>query len=147
MSRIYNKNVIKAKWAYSTQEIAELLNVHPKTVVRWVKDGLTIVPDSYPYLIMGYELIKYLSRQQNQRKCSIQQDEFFCVKCRQARKSKNGEVKVLFTGKIFADGSKEVYILGICECCGISLFRFTSDKQLKNTFHLFNITNKEAFDV
>ena len=57
--------------------------------------------------------------------------EFFCTKCKSARKSVPDNIFIEITNKRMGKMAKQVFIKGICEICNTSLFLFSSDRKLK----------------
>lgn len=84
MSKTYKLKVIKTRESYTTKRISEELNVHPRTIQYWYKEGLKTLDNKKPFLVMGYELKAFLEKKQKERKCTLKPDEFYCTKCRRA---------------------------------------------------------------
>ena len=133
MKKNYDVRKIKKHYSYITSEICELLKVHPRTVQTWVSKGLEVInPDSKPFLVMGYELERFLKEQRTSRRIKLQQDEFYCNRCKTATKSNTESIKFIDTGLTIGNDSKQVIIKGICQACGIKVNRFSTDKHAKN---------------
>ena len=127
MSANYNPNLIRVKRSYSPSEIASLFGINRKTCSRWIKnEGLKVIEkNTNPLLIMGQDLKNFITKKRLKRKTKLKSDEYFCVKCNNARKAKSGSEKIVKTGKTIGLKKKEQEKkTGICESCGTKLNRF-----------------------
>ena len=130
--RRYNANKVRARHTYSFLEISELFGIHLRTVQRWGKRGLQVLDSTTkPYLVMGSDLIEFLKRERAKRRISLKDGEFYCSRCRDARKSIKDKFRIEETGRFLGKESKQVMIRGECEDCGNQLYRLSSSKQIK----------------
>lgn len=130
--RNHNPNLIKERHSYSFAEISETLNVHPRTVQCWHKQGLKVLDEaSKPYLVYGGDLKQFLKSKQQTQKHPLKTGEFFCPKCRAARESLPENITFEVTQKTLGKTSKQAFIRGICEVCGQQLLLFSSDKKIE----------------
>ena len=123
----YNTRLIKSRRSYNITEMAELLGVDRKTCQRWIKQGgLKVVEKGVnPLLIMGADLISFLREKEEQRRCELREDEFFCMKCRRAVKARVESEEVVKTGKkIGKNGLEQFKKIGVCGVCGTELNRY-----------------------
>jgi len=128
--RKYNPNLIKAKHSYSLAEIAELYKIHPRTAQLWHKAGLKAIDEAMrPYLFIGAEIRRFLKEIAQNRKHPLKEGEFYCVKCREPRRSLNNELTIEATNKKLGKTCKQTFIRGICEACKQPLRLFYSDKK------------------
>ena len=128
----YNTNLVKARHSYTLKETAELFNLHTGTVQRWRKEGLRVIDDgSKPFLVIGEEIKRFLKEKSRKRKHPLGPGEFFCTKCKTARKSQLDKLSVEISGKTLGKIHKQVIVKGICEVCNQRLFRFSSDRKVK----------------
>lgn len=131
-NRRHNYHRIKANDSYTLKEIAEKLKVHVRTVQQWRKCGMKTIDDnSKPYLVLGTELKRFLKEQRQIRKVSLNQNEFYCTKCRCARESIPNQVSILYTNKIVGKNQKLVHILGLCNKCGSKMYRFSTETKME----------------
>lgn len=137
--RHYNTRIIKQMHSYPLEEISKLYKINVRTIRAWIKEGLKIVSGLYPYLVMGYELKKFLDSKKIKQKCKLNQNEFWCTRCRTARQSQNNEVNLKYSGLTIGNGLKEFTIQGICEVCGNKLNRFSNDSKLEQVKQSFII--------
>lgn len=139
MAKKYNTRIIKLNYAYRLEKIADLYGIGKRTVYYWLKEGLQIVEGIYPYLVKGSELKRFLDKKQQDRKTKLAENEFFCTKCRQARKPLNNVVSLKYSGKTIGRGIKDFAIQGICEVCGTKLNRISNENKLIEVKQLFEI--------
>lgn len=129
MNRRYNTRLIRKRRTYSTKEIAALFGIHTRSVQQWVaKSGLLpIKGSSNPYLIYGDALFNFLTAKRQKRKCSLQADEFYCLKCKCGRKGISTEAVITQTTiRIGNQGKFKEIRTSKCEVCGKKLFRFST---------------------
>lgn len=126
MAKKYNIHRISKRKTYTVKEIAVLLGVHVRTVQGWLSHGLKPVENSIPYLIQGEELAQFLNEKQCERRNKLALDEFYCVKCRQARKSLSGSTHTSITQKLMGGGKTLIVIKALCEVCGGKINRFNA---------------------
>ncbi len=87
MAKRYPAHRIKIHRSYTVEEVALLLGAHAQTVRGWVQSGtLPVCGEQRPILIIGAELRAYLVRRQERAKRRLGPDEFYCLKCRGARR-------------------------------------------------------------
>ena len=128
MSKKYELRKIKTKRSYTFKEIADLLDVHVRTVQAWHSEGLNPLEGSNnPYLVMGKDLKMYLKLQTEKHKVTLGLNEFYCMRCRKAVIPK----KVYkYIGGIKIGGNKpSVRLSGICPTCSRKVNKFTSNDQ------------------
>lgn len=125
-----NPNLIKSRRSYTFAEIAKVLKVHIRTVRTWSKQGLQLMDNSRPYLVYGEELKRFLKEKNNKYRVKLQPDEFYCTTCRAARKSKPTKITRKVTGKRLGQHHMQIQTKGVCNICGRSLYRFSSDRKI-----------------
>lgn len=130
--RTFNPRLIKARHSYSLAEVAELYGTHPRTVQRWRKEGLLVLDEaSRPFLVMGSSVQDFLRERQTKRKHPLRPGEFFCPRCRCARRSSPGAFLIEITTKRLGKAGQQALIRGRCEACGQRLLRFSSGRQVR----------------
>lgn len=143
MGKTYNIRLIKHRESYTLKQISETLNVHPRTVQEWRKEGLKTISTEKPFLVMGYDLKEFLNKKLQSRKTKLEANQFYCTKCRRAVTSKNNEVHLASLNKtIGKQGFKALIIKGVCQECETKLNKFSHEgrlQELKNTFTVANI--------
>lgn len=123
----YNTHLITLRRSYSIKDMALLLGIDQRTCHRWIKnEGLKVIEENArPFLIMGADLANFIKTKKAKAKIPLRDDEYFCLKCRKAVKSKAGSEKIIQTGKkIGKDNLEQVKKIGLCEVCGTKINRF-----------------------
>ena len=92
MARRKGWRAVKKHLNYTICEAARNQQVSKGTVLRWTRNGLFCLKDRRPFLILGHDLIAFL-KALNPPKQSLKPDEFFCFKCKAARKPAFGEAE------------------------------------------------------
>lgn len=130
--RKHNPNLVRARHSYTSSEIAEIYNLHIRTVRDWKKQGLQLLDEtSKPYLVLGEEVKRFLREKTLKRKHPLKPGEFFCPKCHNPRKSIPDQVSVKITDRKLGKKYRQAIVKGICEACGCSLNLFSSDKKIQ----------------
>ncbi len=115
---------------YDFKMIAELLKIHVRTVQTWHKDGLVVTNEaSHPYLVMGYDLKQFLINRNSSRKVKLNEDEFYCLKCRCSTRSDRESLHYECTNKRVGKDKLQIIIHGKCITCGSEVNRFSSYSQ------------------
>lgn len=136
-SRALRLNRIKTDCSYSVAEICQLLSVHKNTVRQWIRNGLLPIDDLKPYLIYGKDLKTFLAKLKAARKQPCAVDEFYCCRCRAARKARGCIVDLgLKTSRV-------ITLKGICEQCECKIFKCLSITTLPEIGRKLEIQKKE----
>ena len=85
MPKQARKSGIKSYYCYTPKEAAALVGVSIRTIRNWTRDGLQLLEASYPPLIRGDDLRKYITDQREDRKVKTGLCEFYCLRCRKSR--------------------------------------------------------------
>jgi hypothetical protein len=85
MASSLNPNRAKIHRNYTTEEIADLFNVHKTTVREWIKKGLPVCNNRKPKLILGSALREFIKAKRSRNKQKCQPWEFYCVRCRKPK--------------------------------------------------------------
>jgi hypothetical protein len=109
--RTYNVRLIRRDLSYSIQEIAELYDLHPQAVRRWVKSGLPTIDDRRPIYVHGTDLFGFLKQRQAARRRRCAPDEFYCCRCRAPRRVDGNRVTILH------QTNTKLLLRGTCEAC------------------------------
>lgn len=105
--------------SYTIEELSLLLDKNQKTLLRWIDDGLRIVPESKkPILIMGFDLKEFLKKKSIKKKIKLNRNQFYCLSCRGAVYAKRGSIEKLTSRKI-----------GICGVCNNKIGRIIKPYQ------------------
>jgi len=131
--RKHNPNRIKRYRTYTFAEIADIFDIHVRTVQAWRKQGMKVLDEtSKPYLVSGEDVRLFLQAKNSKNKHKLKPGEFFCVKCRQPRESLPDKVRIVLTGKNLGSRYKQVIFKGVCPVCGRNLTVFSSDRKWLN---------------
>ena len=136
----FNTRIIRKKQTYSTDETADLLNVHINTVHAWYKAGLARIDDHKPWLVFGKDLIKFLNAKNESKKRPCKPNELFCCKCQKPSTPKDNLVCIKAT-------PARTNIVGYCETCGTTINKaispnkidFFKDTLIVQTVHTENL--------
>lgn len=94
MPRRPDPRAVRKHRNYTVEEAARATKVAKGTVRRWLKAGLPAVTDRRPALILGSDLIAFLSSTKPKRqRCAIHQA--YCFSCRAPRDPALGEVVIV----------------------------------------------------
>ncbi len=141
--RRYNVRAIKATWPYTVQEIAELLGVHKNAVLRWLKDGLGVDRSQRPFLIRGDEVIRFLKRRQDGRRCKCRPEEFFCFRCRVPREA------CLGIADIVIESPTRLRLQALCAVCETPVNKVQNVGELskiRNRFHVQQLAGEHLIE-
>jgi len=131
--RTYNPNLIKETLSYSTQEIADLLSIHKRTVQEWHKEGLPRIDSRKPFLVLGSNLKEFIRSRQNKRKQKCRINEFYCMKCKEPRQSRNNLVDIRFLS------ASRLLVIGLCVQCHTRINKIGSIKNIDEITKIFAI--------
>ena len=115
---------IRTRTVYSTQELADLLDVHFRTVQDWHRRGMRAIEENArPLLYMGAEVKRFLESMQ--RTCGkLGADDFLCCRCQKARKSTpEGFIREPM-GEWSGKSELQLVLRGVCSVCGANLIKF-----------------------
>ncbi len=141
-----NIRLIIARRSYSTKEIAKLLGIHDRTIQEWHVNGLRPIDEAAkPFLFMGGEIKRFLSERRSSRKVKLGKDEFYCPRCKAARKSDTQNIEIINTKRAIGQGDESILINGICLVCGCRLNRFSTKNGLKRL--PFNQNDKRCIRI
>ena len=124
---------IKSLRCYTIPEAAGVSGVSDRTIRAWIKQGLTAMTDERPTLVRGDALISYIQRQRQGRKSRLSPDEFYCLKCREARKPAGGLVDCE------KDGTR-AKLTAMCETCDTIMHRPIAHERVAALNDFFDLT-------
>jgi hypothetical protein len=107
----HNLRLIRKDYSYTAEEVAKLFHINYQTVLRWVEDGLPIIPDTRPFLIYSVDLHTFLATRQAKRRHPCASDQMFCLKCRLPRGVKQGTLTAVPIPKF-------IQLKACCDVCG-----------------------------
>ena len=118
--RALNPRLIKRDLTYTVDEIAQLYAIHANTVRHWLAGGLHPIDSRRPILIHGGDLIAYLRKKRSVRRVRCELGEFYCFKCRDARRPRASLVIVKWQSE------RLCRLIGHCDVCGTQMFKAAS---------------------
>lgn len=130
--------------SYTIKEMSDCLEINEKTCLRWIENGLSIVPGSKkPILILGSEIKNFLRKKDSKKKVKLKRSEFYCFTCKAARNAKQGSIKKFQRQKI-----------ALCRVCGGKMSRTFKSVQkdymirsLPTQMSIFDdISNNQQYD-
>ena len=125
---------IKSLLSYTVDEAARKLEVHRGTVRHWIKaQGLPVLTDRRPHLILGRDLVAFLRARREASKTKCGRGELYCLKCRAPQKPVEGLLEFR------RDAASRRVLMGICSQCETLLRRFVSDRRAAAIADEFNV--------
>ncbi len=128
-------NRIKSFKCYTISEAADIADVSTHTIRNWAKDGLRMLDASRPVLIRGDNLRDYIKGQRRKRRVSVQADEFYCMRCKGARKAAAQMADCTIT-------SNRVKLTALCETCGTVVSKPIAHGQIDRFAQTLDLTIK-----
>ncbi len=86
MAKCVSARRVKIHRQYTYDSAADALGVTRQTVRAWRKDGLTVLDDKKPHLILGHELKRFIASRTPRKFRKMAVDEFLCMSCGAARR-------------------------------------------------------------
>ena len=132
----YALRSIRQQYTYSVYEIAELFNITPDTVFRWIRnEGLPRIIGSKKYFVHGSDLHTFLYKKNQKHKKSCKPDEIYCCKCRAPKTPNPNSINVLH----LANGTFRA--VGLCNVCMSKMGKVISPKSWNETHPFYRFAN------
>ena len=135
-----NPRLAKIHRNYTVDEVAHLFGVHRNTVREWVKRGLPTNDGKRPMLILGRDLVAFLTARRAKNKRTCQPGEIYCVRCR-APRAPAGEM-VDYVPVTATLGN----LVAICSACETMMYRRVSLAKLEHVRGILDITMPQALE-
>ena len=91
----FNSQKISTHQSYTIKEVSDLLDASGKTCLRWVGQGLRVVPgQKKPILVLGKDLKEFLRRKNTKHQVKLGRSEFYCLTCKGPRQAKRGSISI-----------------------------------------------------
>jgi hypothetical protein len=113
MARRFKTRGIKANNPYQVDELANAACVSVPTVRNWIRDGMQLVDNNRPMIVMGFHALDYLNARRAKTKQPMALDQFYCMRCK-ARRTPFGAMAD-YVPSSEAGGCLKA-ICGVCEC-------------------------------
>lgn len=133
MPKLAKLSGIKSLRCYTIPEAADVTGVSDRTIRAWIKQGLTAMTDERPTLVRGDALFSYIQHQRQGRKSRLSPDEFYCLKCRAARKPAGGLVDCERNGT-------RAKLSAICETCDTIMHKPIPPDSVPTLAKTFDVT-------
>jgi len=115
-----NHRRVKSLRSYTVEEVAGLFAIHKNTVRTWLKNGLSVIDNNRPTLVLGSDLVEFLKKRRTKNKQVCKPGEFYCVRCRCPRSAAEGIADYSPTN------DKTGNLVAICSDCGAGMNRRVS---------------------
>ena len=135
-----NPRLAKIHRNYTVDEVATLFGIHKNTVREWVKRGLPTNDGKRPVLILGRELVAFLTARRAKNKRTCPPGEMYCLRCR-APRAPAGEM-VDYVPVTTTLGN----LMAICETCETMMYRRVSLAKLEQVRGNLDITMPQALE-
>ena len=133
-----NPRLAKIHRNYTVDEIARLFGVHKNTVRRWVKQGLPTSDGRRPILILGRDLVAFLTARRAKNKRTCQPGEIYCMRCRAPRAPAGAMVDYLPATATLGN------LAAMCSVCETMMYRRVSLAKLAQVRGNLDITMPQA---
>jgi len=115
-----NPRLVKSHRNYTVEEVARLFDMHRHTVRRWLQLGLPYLNDRKPYLILGADLVEFISVKRTKHKRKCEPGQIYCVRCRAPKAPVGAMADYLPTTDTLGS------LCGICPDCDLMMYRRVS---------------------
>ena len=135
-----NPRLAKIHRNYTVDEVAHLFGIHKNTVRDWVKRGLPTSDGRRPMLILGRELVAFLTARRTKNKRTCQPGEIYCVRCRSPRAPAGDMVDYMPVTATLGN------LVAICSACETMMYRRVSLAKLAQVRGNLDITMPQALE-
>ena len=135
-----NPRLAKIHRNYTVDEVASLFHVHRNTVRDWVKRGLPTSDDRRPMLILGSDLVAFLSARRAKNKRTCKPGELYCVRCRAPRTPAGDMVDYVALTTTLGN------LAAICSICETMIYRRVSLSKLTHVCAKLDVTMPQALE-
>ena len=123
MARRLRWRAISIHRSYDVAEVARLLGVDRRTVRRWMDNGLPSIRDTRPFLILGRDLVEFLSAKARP-KARCGPGQMFCLRCQLAREVALNEAEIVHASAVSFN------LRALCNPCTAVMHRRVSRARL-----------------
>ena len=135
-----NPRLAKVHRNYTVDEIARLFGVHKNTVREWIKRGLPTSDGRRPMLILGRDLVAFLTARRAKNKRTCQPGEIYCMRCRAPRAPAGAMVDYLPATATLGN------LAAMCSACESMMYRRVSLAKLAQVRGNLDITMPQALE-
>ena len=133
-----NPRLIKLHRPYTVEEAARTLGVHKNSVRGWLKDGLAVVDNSRPALMLGHVLRAYLLAKRKAAKRPCPPGTMYCFRCRQPMPPALGMVE--FVKRNGTSGN----LAAMCGECGTMMHRRARESAIATVMPNLEVQIRQA---
>jgi len=128
---------IKANRHYTYDTAAEKLGRTPQTIRMWGKQGLPVMTDARPHLILGEYIVSFLAQRQAPKR-RMPLDRFKCFRCKSHVRPLEG--MAFYAVHTATSGRLEA----LCEQCEAPCVKFVSKRDLPDIAQILEIVRNDA---
>lgn len=136
--RIKNYRLVKIHRNYTVEDISRLLVVHKNTVREWIKQGLPIIDEKRPKLILGRDLSGFLQSRRVKNKRPCKPNQMYCLPCHEPKVPAGNMVDYQPVTESLGN------LYGICPDCDRGMNRRTSLAKLVQIREILDISFPEG---
>jgi excisionase family DNA binding protein len=133
-----NPRLAKIHRSYTVDEVATLFGIHKNTVREWIKRGLPTNDDRRPMLILGRDLVAFLTARRAKNKRTCLPGELYCFRCRAPRAPAGAMVDYVPLTATLGN------LAAICSACETMMYRRVSVAKLEHVRGNLDITMPQA---
>ena len=137
MAKRISARAIKANRHYTYEDAALKLGNTVQTVRSWARQGLDVMVDQRPHLIIGLDLIAFIEGRQKP-KTKMPLDQFYCLGCKSRSRPLDG---IAF---FIPQTSSSVRLEGFCGHCQGPCGWFVSPRDMPKINDLLEIVMNDA---
>lgn len=106
--------------SYTMRELAEILDVHVRTVQGWHKEGMSAIDEqTRPFLFLGETIRSFLKNRRQKRRTTLGPNEIYCLRCAKGVIPLPESASIDVTDRKLGHRSKLVIVRAECPyCCG-----------------------------
>ena len=135
-----NPRLAKIHRNYTVDEVATLFGIHKNTVREWVKRGLPTNDGRRPMLILGRDLVTFLTTRRTKNKRTCKPGEMYCLRCRAPRAPAGDMVDYVPVTATLGN------LVAICSTCETMMYRRVNLAKLEQVRGHLNITVPQALE-
>lgn len=122
-----NRMRLRLHRSYTMRELAEVLDVHVRTIQSWHKQGMSAIDEqTRPLLFLGNTTRSFLKTRLEKRRTALGPDEIYCLRCATGVIPRPDRVSIEVTDRRLGRHSKLVVVRGECPHCRGKVVRLAS---------------------
>jgi hypothetical protein len=129
-----NPRLVKTHRNYTVEDISNRFDIHKNTVRGWIKQGLPVIDDKRPILILGRDLFDFIQARRSKNKRPCKPNQMYCLRCRTPKVPAGNMADY----QPVTESQGNLY--GLCPDCESGMNRRTSMAKLKQIREQIDIT-------